>query len=141
MYLFNFSLKNATNHHIFENRKLSFNKIQDHENLKRKTCKNVLVWPRFEPRTFCVLVGHSTTELRKLNLNWVENLSLYRQWETFPFPFPPILWREFGNFSCVVYTYTKLHVQGKKSLFWIFHWGHDVPISLPLTYVKAYKNT
>ena len=35
-----------------------------------------------------------------------------------------------GNF-CIVSTHTKLHVQGKKSPFWIFHRGHDVSISLP----------
>ena len=27
--------------------------------------------------------------------------------------------------------YAKLHVQAKKSPFWIFHWVHDVPLSLP----------
>ena len=50
-----------------------------------------------------------------------ENLRLYRQWESFPFPFPPIQWRELGNLSCVVYTHTKLRVQAKKSPFWIFN--------------------
>ena len=39
----------------------------------------------------------------------------------FPFPFPPIQWRELENLSCVVYTHTKLDVQAKKSPFWIFN--------------------
>ena len=85
------------------------------------TKKNFLVWPGFVPRILCVLVGDSTTELRKLKTNKAKKLSLYRQWENFPFPFPPFPRREFGNFSCVVYTHTKLHVQAKKSPFWIFN--------------------
>ena len=52
-------------------------------------------------------------------------------WQTIAFPFPPFPRREFGNFSCIVYTHTKLHVQAKKSPFWIFHRGHDVSVSLP----------
>ena len=88
---------------------------------KEKLEKKFLVWPGFVPRTSCVLVGHSTTELMKLKIELVENLSLYRQRETFPLPFPPFPRREFGNFSCVVYTHTKLHVQAKKSPFWIFN--------------------
>ena len=83
--------------------------------------QNCLVWPGFEPRTSCVLVGHSTTEVSKLKTNLAEILSLYRKWENFPLPFPPFPRREFGNFSCVVNTYTKLHVQAKKSPFWIFN--------------------
>ena len=37
----------------------------------------------------------------------------------------------FGKKFCIVSTYTELHVQAKKSPFWIFHWGHDVSLSLP----------
>ena len=85
------------------------------------------------PRTLCILVRDSTTELRKLKTNKAEKLSLYRQWENFPFPFPPFPRREFENFSCVVYTHTKLHVQAKKSPFWIFNgymMVHFVSLSL-----------
>ena len=95
-----------------------------------------MVWPGFVPWTLCVLVGHSTTELRKLNLNVAENLNLYRQWETFPFPFPPIQWRELGNLSCVVYTHTKLHVQAKKSPFWNFN-GYMMYRFVSCTLLKA----
>ena len=53
-------------------------------------------------------------------------------WRTITFSFfPSSPQREFGNFSCIVYTHTKLHVQAKKSLFLIFHLGHDGPFSLP----------
>ena len=51
--------------------------------------KKKLVWTGFVPRTLCVLVGHSTTELKKLKTSFAKNLSLYRQWEIFPLPFPP----------------------------------------------------
>ena len=55
-------------------------------------------------------------------------------------PIPPFPQREFGNFSCIVYTHTKLHVQAKKSPFSIFHRGHDGPFSLPYSVkVLAYQ--
>ena len=41
----------------------------------KKSWKKILVRPGFEPRTPCVLVGHSTTELRKLKTNLAKNLS------------------------------------------------------------------
>ena len=52
------------------------------------------------------------------------------------FHFPPFPRKEFGNFSCIVFSHTYLHVQAKKSPFWIFQWVHDGPFSL-LCYVKG----
>ena len=49
----------------------------------------------------------------------------------FAYFFHPLRTERFWKFFCIVSTHTKLHVQGKKSPFWIFHRGHDVSISLP----------
>ena len=45
---------------------------------------------------------------------------------------------DFGKNFCIVSTHTKLHVQGQKSPFWIFHREHDVSISLPGSVKKEY---
>ena len=45
---------------------------------------------------------------------------------------PPSARRDFQKKFCIASTYAKLHVQAKKSPFWIFHWVHDdVSLSLP----------
>ena len=45
--------------------------------------------------------------------------------------FPPFRTERFSKNFCIASTYAKLHVQAKKSPFWIFHWVHDVSLSLP----------
>ena len=52
--------------------------------------------------------------------------------------FYPSRTERFWKKICIVSTNTKLHVQGKKSPFWIFHRGHDVSISLPGSVNKLY---
>ena len=51
--------------------------------------KNDQATPGFVPRTSRVLSGHATTELRRPKMDFDKNLGLYRQWESFPLPFPP----------------------------------------------------
>ena len=42
-------------------------------------------------------------------------------------------WRVFEKSSCITFLHVKVYIENKISPFWIFHWGHGVPISLLLT--------
>ena len=60
--------------------------------------------------------------------------------QIFKFSFPPCGDSDFGNFFYIVSTHTKLHVQAKKSAFWIFHRVHIVSVSLPCSVKWAKLN-
>ena len=50
-------------------------------------------------------------------------------------------WRDFEKSSCITYLYVKVYTENIISPFWIFHWGHGVPISVLLTVkVKYHTN-
>ena len=58
-------------------------------------CKNVNFFKNeqttsgFEPPTSRIPSGRATTELRRPKMDFDKNMGLYRQWESFPLPFPP----------------------------------------------------
>ena len=42
-------------------------------------------------------------------------------------------WGDFEKSSCIIFLHVKVYIENIISPFWIFHWGHGVPISLLLT--------
>ena len=49
-------------------------------------------------------------------------------------------WGDFEKSSCIIFLHVKVYIENIISPFWIFHWGHGVPISLLLTVKGPYPN-